>query len=359
MLAAGALLVSSCSQDDLASKDAYSRNAITLNPSMGLETRATETVVGNLGTFYISAFQDGEANYMNKVAYTSSDGGNNWSTTAGKFYWPVEGDLHFYGYAPETPGKSGEFKLDKDAQTFTGFSPEDAAADQKDFVYAKATGSNASSGSTGLNVTFNHALSEISVKAKNENTAYTVVVRGVKIGNVKTKGDFTFPAVGSTENKGSWTLSDATEDVGSYTTTLAAAETLSGTVSNLGTSNEAFMLLPQQLEKAAQASNKAYIALDVKITMQGGKVVRDGLAYVGIDTNWEMGKHYTYTLDFTAGAGQDETGKQIISGKDIKLNVDVTPWDAKAVDLPEKVITGTASAAFTYKMGGQTALVTK
>ena len=68
--------------------------------------------------------------------------------------------------------------------------------------------------------------------------------------------------------------------------------------------------------------------------MQGGKGVRDGLAYVGIDTNWEMGKHYTYTLDFTAGAGQDETGKQIISGKDIKLNVSVTPWDAKAVDLP-------------------------
>ena len=161
-----------------------------------------------------------------------------------------------------------------------------------------------------------------------------MVVRGVKIGNVKTKGDFTFPAVGSTENKGSWNLSAAGEDVGSYTTTLAAEETLSETVSDLGTSNEAFMLLPQQLEKAAQASSKAYIALDVKITMQGGKVVRDGLAYVGIDTNWEMGKHYTYTLDFTAGAGQDETGKQLISGKDIKLNVSVTPWDAKAVDLP-------------------------
>nr|WP_220431722.1 BspA family leucine-rich repeat surface protein [Segatella copri] len=101
------------------------------------------------------------------------------------------------------------------------------------------------------------------------------------------------------------------------------------------------MLLPQQLEKSEKASEKAYLALKVNITMQGGKVIRDGWAYIGLNTNWEMGKHYTYTLDFSDGAGQDENGKQIISGKDIKLNVKVAPWDAKAVALLEKVITGT------------------
>lgn len=118
------------------------------------------------------------------------------------------------------------------------------------------------------------------------------------------------------------------------------------------------MLLPQQLEKSEKASEKAYLALKVNITMQGGKVIRDGWAYIGLNTNWEMGKHYAYTLDFSDGAGQDENGKQIISGKEMVLKVKVTPWDAKAVDLPEKFITGTTTAAFTYTVG-ETALVTQ
>ena len=112
------------------------------------------------------------------------------------------------------------------------------------------------------------------------------------------------------------------------------------------------MLLPQQLEKSEKAYEKAYLALKVNITMQGGKVIHDGWAYIGLNTNWEMGKHYTYTLDFSDGAGQDEEGNQLISGKEMVLKVKVTPWDAKAVDLPEKVISGTAKGAFTYKVGG-------
>ena len=65
-----------------------------------------------------------------------------------------------------------------------------------------------------------------------------------------------------------------------------------------------------------------------------------------------MGKHYTYSVDFSDGAGQDENGKQIISGKEMALKVKVAPWDAKAVALLEKVITGTAYLTVTYKVGG-------
>ena len=85
--------------------------------------------------------------------------------------------------------------------------------------------------------------------------------------------------------------------------------------------------------------------------MQGGKIIRDGWAYIGLNTNWEMGKHYTYTVDFSDGAGQDETGKQLISGKDIKLNVKVAKWNEKAIAYPS-AITGTASGTFIYKVGG-------
>ncbi len=101
------------------------------------------------------------------------------------------------------------------------------------------------------------------------------------------------------------------------------------------------MIIPQQLEKADMASSKANIAVKVKITMQGGVVKQDGWVYVGLDTNWEMGKRYAYTLDFTSGAGQDENGKQVLSGAAINLNVDVTPWD-EVTDSPD--ISGTVPA---------------
>ena len=351
--AASLLAVTSCSVDEVVGGNVLSNNEI--NPTARIvgdvkAARAVETKITNLGKFTVNAFQTGDANYMNNVEYTTSDNGSSWTTAAGKFFWPVEGDLHLYGYAPAAPGTSGTFKIDKDAQTLTDFVPFETAAAQQDFVYAKSTGNNATNGTTGVELNFQHALTEISVAAKNSNTAYTVKVTGVKLGNVKTKGTFTFPSIAN--SAASWTLSDATADVGSYETTWSTASVLTSSVSTLDEANVAFMLLPQQLEKSEKAYEKAYLALKVNITMQGGKVIRDGWAYIGLNTNWEMGKHYTYTLDFSEGAGQDETGKQLISGKEMVLNVKVTPWDAKAVDLPEKVITGTASGTFTYNVGG-------
>lgn len=348
MMAAACLLAAtSCSQDEVTGSGVSSRNEIGFNTTVG--TRAVETKITNLGKFTVNAFQAGEANYMNNVEYTTSDNGSSWTTAAGKFFWPVEGDLHLYGYAPAAPGKNGTFKIDKDAQTLTDFVPFATAAAQQDFVYAKSTGNNATNGTTGVELNFQHALTEISVAAKNSNTGYTVNVTGVKLGNVKTKGTFTFPSI---ENSAaSWTLSNATADVGSYETTWNTASALTSSVSTLDEANVAFMLLPQQLEKSEKASEKAYLALKVNITMQGGKIIHDGWAYIGLNTNWEMGKHYAYTVDFSEGAGQDETGKQIISGKEMVLNVKVSPWNEKAIAYPS-FISGTATKAFAYKVGG-------
>lgn len=353
MAAACMLAATSCSQDQVAGSSPLSGNEIDMTARIGgdvKDVRAVETKITNLGKFTVNAFQAGEANYMKNVEYTTSNNGSSWTTAAGKFFWPVEGDLHLYGYAPAKPGAGGTFKLDKDAQTLTGFVPFTTAAAQQDFVYAKSTGNNAANGTTGVEMNFQHALTEISVAAKNSNTAYTVKVTGVKLGNVKTKGTFTFPSVAN--SAASWSLSSAAEDVGSYETTWSNATVLDNSVSTLDEANVPFMLIPQQLEKSGKAFDKAYLALKVNITMQGGKVIRDGWAYIGLDTNWEMGKHYTYTVDFSDGAGQDENGKQLISGKEMTLNVKVTPWNEKSVDLPEKVISGTASGDFNCKLGG-------
>lgn len=127
---ASLVLATSCSQDDLQTAK-FSQN--TINPNVGLggqpistfaaakgkaaKSRAVETTITNLGSFTMNAFQDGEANYMKDVKYTSTDG-SVWNTDAGTFYWPVEGNLHFYAYAPEQPGQAGTFNLDNPGDTW-------------------------------------------------------------------------------------------------------------------------------------------------------------------------------------------------------------------------------------------------
>lgn len=350
MAVASVLLATSCSENQDVIGANLSNQTIQINPSVGhSSSRAVETDIKNLGEFYVTSFQANQANYMDKVLYANKS--NTWITDAGKFFWPVEGDLHFYGYAPSAPGAAGTFNLTSSKQELTDFTPNATAATQKDFVYAYAKGNLTANGESGIGIDFKHALSEITVAAKNSNTAYTVEVTGVKLGHVKNKGSFTFPAVGGA-TPASWKLSSVVTDVADYTTTWTTANKLVADASSLDASNVAFMVLPQQLATNTKASAGNYIALKVKITTQGKRVIHDGWAYIGINTNWEMGKRYAYTLDFSNGAGQTEAGKMIISGKDVKVITNVTDRDAKAVDLPEVVISGTATGVFSYKVGG-------
>ena len=298
---------------------------ISIHSTVGkTESRAVETTTANLKQFRAFSFQNGQENYMADVSYVNNS--NNWSTNEGKFFWPVTGDLHFYCYAPDAPGKEGSFTINASSQKLNGFVPNTTADAQKDFVYAKASGSLANNGTSGLNINFQHALSEISVQAKNDNKAYAVEVSGVKLGNIVYKGNFTFPSVSG--DAAAWSLGT---DKAAYVTEWNNSNNLSSTVSNLDAANVPFMLIPQQLTDNAKAADGSYVALKVKITMQGGDEIYNDWAYVTLGTNWEMGKHYIYTLDFSNGAGQDENGNSIISGTGIKLNVTVTPWNSQEV----------------------------
>ncbi len=333
-------LATSCSQEDLTSQSNLSNNEISINASMGLKSRATETTTANLSSIYVSAFISNQANYMSQVNYTKSE--NTWSTAAGTFFWPATETLNFYAYAPEittSTDNTGTVTIDKDNQKVTDFTPyvksggTADAAKQVDFIYAKATGNATANATNGVTLTFKHALSQIIVQAKNSNSAYQVEVSGVKLGNVYGKGDFTF---GTTSGDASWTTTSDTKNT-VYTTEWTTATTLNGTAGTMNDANVPFMLIPQQLVKGnnSKASAGSYLALKVKITMKSGdntydgQVYYEGYAYVGLDTKWEMGKKYTYIVDFSKGAGQKEDGNNIF-GNEIKIaTVTVTDWTAE------------------------------
>ena len=359
---ASVMLATSCSNEQDVMGGRISNRSILFNPTVphATSSRAVETTIDNLDAFKVTAFLPGADNYMENVAYTKADGA--WSTNEGNFFWPTSSEyLNFYAYAPAEPCKmatsedadGASFSIDHQFQRLENFSPNAAAAEQKDFIYAYAKGNLEENGTDGVDIKFKHALSQITVAAKNDNKAYTVKVSGVKIGNIMSKSTFSFPTTGGDGNDASWTQDSQT---GSYTTEWeSSAVELSSDVKDFkDQGNVPFMLIPQSLTSTNKASEGAYIALKVSIAMQGGKVLcSDKWAYVGIGGSWQMGKHYTYTVDFSDGAGQDETGKQLISGKEMVLNVKVSPWNEKGIAPLEKVITGTATRTFTYKVGGR------
>ena len=166
-------MATSCSQDDLLSSSKSSENEISFHASMGLKSRATETTTNNLESFVVNAFKNGDANYMTNVTYNKNK--DSWTNEKGTYFWPTEGTLNFYAYAPATPGSAGTMKLDKDAQTLTDFSPNSTAEEQKDFIYTSTTGSYEKDKENGVSLTFKHALSWIDIKAKNSNKAYTIL----------------------------------------------------------------------------------------------------------------------------------------------------------------------------------------
>ena len=274
---------------------------ITGSPS----SRAVETGLANFGSFKVTAIQNDLANYMENVTYTKAAG--EWSTDDGNFFWPNKGDLYFYTYAPDAPGASGSYEITSSSQKFTNFSPCASAAEQKDFIYAYAKGNLKGNGTDGMDITFKHALSEITVAAKNENTNYTIEVSGVKIGNIKNKGTFTFPSFDGDGNDASWIT---TEDKADYEITWSTPVTLGPELSSLDVSNVPFMLIPQKMQPKDKAIDGTYFALLIK-AKNGNKIMYDDWAYIAIDKDWQMGKRYDFTFDFTSGAGQDKNGKRI------------------------------------------------
>ena len=302
-----ALMVASSCSEERTVMGGLSDSSIHLHPHItgSPSSRAVETGLANFGSFKVTAFQNDLANYMENVTYTKAAG--EWSTDDGNFFWPNKGDLYFYAYAPDAPGASGSYEITSSSQKFTNFSPCASAAEQKDFIYAYAKGNLKGNGTDGMDITFKHALSEITVAAKNENTNYTIEVSGVKIGNIKNKGTFTFPSCDGDGNDASWIT---TEDKADYEITWSTPVTLGPELSSLDVSNVPFMLIPQKMQPKDKAIDGTYFALLIK-AKNGNKIMYDDWAYIAIDKDWQMGKRYDFTFDFTSGAGQDKNGKRI------------------------------------------------
>lgn len=334
MAAIAAMALASCSQDEPVSVN-HGR-AIDFRSAMN--SRATETTNANLTSIKAVAFMGDQLFFPAMDFDKGSDG---FFTSATEYYWPGDDTpLSFYAYSPANPG--GAVTINADEKTMTDFSPAANLADQVDFITASATGNKSANETSGVPLTFNHQLSQIEVLAKSDNTVYTFAISGVRIGEPVSEGSFDFTT-------DAWTNGT---DKAIYTDTYDQAKVLtSDAVSVMGEGGNA-MLLPQQLtawDPATDASNSsqgAYLSvlLNVATAETGVQVYpfpSDGQcqwAAIPIDTKWEAGKKYIYTLDLTHGAGyvdphDPEPGTPVLGGP-IKFTVDVVDWVDTPSDLP-------------------------
>lgn len=324
--------LASCAEDEPVS-ESHGR-AINFRPAM--TTRATETTNANLTAIKVAGFM-GTATYFEPLDFVK--GSDNYFTSTPVYNWPGDDtELTFYAYAPTT--MTG-VTLTPDTKTLTAFSPAAGIADQVDFITSSATGKRSLNESSGVDMTFNHQLSQIEVRAKADNAAYTYQITGVRIGKPVSKGDFDF-------SKSEWIPAT---DKAIYEETYATPVELTSTAATVMGEEGNAMLIPQQLTAwdpegdAANSKEGAYLSVKLQInTVAGAQVYPFASepdcqwAAIPINTNWEAGNKYIYTLDLSNGAGfvdpdDPDPGKPVLGGP-IKFTVNVVKWSDSSVDVP-------------------------
>lgn len=170
--AMAALTLVSCSSDDLdsfsdnsskneaISFDGYlGRSAVAVNGSRGSVETANTLQTNGFGVFSKysgTSFPDFD---NQKVTYSNKK----WTYSPLKF-WPTEGQIKFYAYAPYKDGK----KLKENSTTFD-FTVADNAAGQEDLLWANATGQikeTSSNTKEKVKIHFYHALSRLGYSVK-------------------------------------------------------------------------------------------------------------------------------------------------------------------------------------------------
>ena len=334
ILAAAAVALAACSNDDTIAVNQGIEEANTINFSNTIvegQTRAAGITSGNLLSFYVTANRGDEIYFGEAPVQFAKNNSTDPATyrSETKYYWPSEGKLDFYAFAPATGST-----ITRTDSTHFSVTPATAPASQEDFVYGVVRQQDKTSGGNGVALNFRHAMSDVIIQLKNSSTDKDVTVGNVAIGYILPTGAFA-PAfktaagseVGFSTNgtnisnvtasesgyyiaPGAWTASG---DRTSYTQ--AAATTSYTSATDVTPLPADMILVPQTLVNAGAYSaatadspfNGACITVQVKIQDKQGHYLA-GTASNFVTAMWPLaaatwlpGHKYTYTLDLAGG----------------------------------------------------------
>ncbi len=343
-----ALSLASCANDEPVNVRSTDDNAISFRS--GMSSRATETNNSNLSEIYVTAFTKTMTQpYFENIEF--SKGSDSFFTSAEKYSWFANNDtITFKAYSPSQDVLGADITVSGDNMTLESFAVPEQIKDQVDFITATAKGNKKDNEQSGVELTFDHRLAQIEIRAKSSSPTYTYKVTGARIGRAQYMGSFDF-------NTNEWTLDDW-HDTQVYTSACDEVTLTSEAQNIMGPDGNA-MLLPQVLTPWSptgdpdNVAREAYLSVLVQITrtdngMQIYPYPSDPLdvdgnqraitgkeqrhyawASIPLSGEWKQGMKYIYTLDFTNGAGNIDPddpnpGEPVIG--DIKFKVTVNPW---------------------------------
>lgn len=328
MMAAAAIALSSCSSEE--TTDVAKSSNITFRTSVGLNSRALELTgkdgVTNMTKMTVSAFDGDNAYFANKVF----EKGDNNFFEAKNFNptWPKNGSLTFVAYSllGDTWGYNVP-TLTKTGASISGFKPKLDIKDQHDVVFAYGTGSQAANDANGVELNFEHILSQIKIVVKNSDADLHYSIKGIRIASVSGSADYAFAHnAGQNTNTHTWSNPGTANAV--YETVFTDEITLDSDPvdltdkCNAGGAAGGAMLIPQTVtswagtttdvaDKFDSFTGKAYISLLINVK-RGNTAIYPasgngyGWAAVALpkNTKWDAGNKYIYTLDMTNGCGK-------------------------------------------------------
>lgn len=286
LAALAAMAITSCSQNEdipsIGSGDAQ----ITFNTVVNKSTRATPMVTADFASFSIYGYQtenpfDGTASlgsaFMNNVAATKGEDGV-WTLAGGPYYWPLKGNMQFFAVSPATYVTTYAVGDPAGFPSF-GYTIQDV---QEDLLAARTL--NATKSGNAVQLSFSHLLTQVNFSAQLEaNIDYEIT--SIKVVGVNNTGTFTYAAA-----KGAWS---ATSGTASYEYAGNFAATPADGIIDLGTADNALMLMPQTLPAGAK------IEVTYKATAATGnkQVTFDGTKSVAIENaTWTPGQNICYKL---------------------------------------------------------------
>ena len=342
--AAAALTLASCSCDEVI-RQAERADTISFRSVVGLNTRAvnmTQDKLENEG-MYVTTFTPGGERLYGETPYALTDGA--WVSNPPQ-KWSGFSELSFFLTSPKLSEWATDFELtaDNKAQELLITIGDDIST-QKDYVVAYLPNAKKDEFNKPTEAQLKHLLSSVVIKAKNTNDAFVYQVKGIRLNGVNRRASVNF----LTESARHCAI--ATK---SYELTYSTAVTLNGESQSLMGSAQNAILAPQPEEgtlaqrwdgSAPALSTQSYISVLVNITSKYGAQVYPagggfGWVAIGLPYEWESGKKYVYTLDFSDGAGRvdpnpgdavhpgvgDPALGQPILGKRVKFGIAVSPW---------------------------------
>ena len=302
-----------CSQTTDLTLPTSSQTKIVLNPTKGDAevTRAADAVIDRSFTFQVTALVGNEnpVRLIDDATFAWDESGT--YTTARDYFWPETEEVAFFAYAPSSDSQMSV----KDYGTIE-VAPSEDAASQVDLVYAYTKTSKAKSGTEGVALRFQHAMTRVSIQAKNTSGVLRAVVSEAKVVGLAKKGRLTF----SNEGEGAVSLSMWSENEDAAVTKsygVSASRKVFGPeaeAARLVSNSEDWMMVPQRTTGATgytaategAAPNGSYIAVKMRLVDEAS-----GLSVFGgsegawamwpVTLEWLPGRHYRYVVDLSGG----------------------------------------------------------